>query len=403
MKYSGFYKLSIEERLKKIEISDGEKKTITDSGALSMEHADKMIENVIGTIHIPLGIAPNFIINGKEYVAPMAVEEASVVAAAAKAAKQTLPEGFTADADSPVMIGQMLLAGIEPADAVKKIEENREGIMALAKEKMKHLEEYGCGVIEFRPKIIDDMVVINFHVNVGEAQGANMVNSALEGIAPLIEEKTGGTAAMKIISNLATERKARATAVWKKEVVGEQVIEAVLRGIKFAKLDIYRAATHNKGIMNGIDAVAVATGNDWRSVEAGAHAYAAMNGYKPLTDYYKKDGNLVGAIELPLAVATVGPAVNSSPTAKIAMKIAGIKSSGELAMLMACVGLANNFAALSALGTVGIQKGHMKLHARTIASQAGAKGKQVDEVAKILANEKQFDVNYAKKILEGMK
>ena len=220
----------------------------------------------------------------------------------------------------------------------------------------------------------------------------------------MLEKVTEGTARIRIISNLASERMAHATAVWKKEVVGERTIEGVLDAYEFAKEDVYRCSTHNKGIMNGVDAVALAVGNDWRSVEAGAHTYAALGKYKPLTDYYKtENGDLVGSIDIPLALATVGPAMNSNPTASIALKILGVKGSRELAQAMACVGLANNFAALSALGTVGIQKGHMKLHARTIASQIGAKGEEVDKVAEILAKEKNFDIEYAKEVLKRIK
>jgi hydroxymethylglutaryl-CoA reductase len=249
------------------------------------------------------------------------------------------------------------------------------------------------------------MMIVDFHVAVGDAQGANMVNTVLENVAPTFARLTAGTVRLRIISNLATMRKARASAVWKKDVVGEEIIEGVLDAYEFAKHDVYRCATHNKGIMNGIDAVALATGNDWRSVEAGAHAYAALGHYKPLTRYYKNEnGDLVGQIELPLAVATVGPALNSSPTARLALKIMGVKTSKELAMAMACIGLSNNFAALSALSTEGIQKGHMKLHARNIAMYSGANSPQeIEAVADALAESKDFSLEKAKEALDSLR
>jgi hydroxymethylglutaryl-CoA reductase len=220
----------------------------------------------------------------------------------------------------------------------------------------------------------------------------------------MLEKVSEAAARIRIVSNLATERKAHASAVWKREVIGKEAIDGVMDAYEFAKADVYRCSTHNKGIMNGVDAVALAVGNDWRSVEAGAHTYAALGRYKPLTDYYvNENGDLVGSIDIPLALATVGPAMMSNPTAPIALKILGAKGSKELAMAMACVGLANNFAALSALGTVGIQEGHMKLHARSIASQAGASGEEVDKVAAVLSKEKNFDLGYAKEVLKRIK
>jgi hydroxymethylglutaryl-CoA reductase len=249
------------------------------------------------------------------------------------------------------------------------------------------------------------MLIVYFYVVVSDAQGANMVNTMLENVAPTLAELTKGRIRLRIISNLATKRKVRASAVWKKEVVGSEVIDGVLDAYEFAKNDVYRCATHNKGIMNGIDAVVMATGNDWRSVEAGAHVYAALDGYKPLTHYHKnKNGDLAGSIELPLAVATVGPAVNTSPTVKIILKIMKVTTSQELAMAMACVGLANNFAALSALSTEGIQKGHMKLHARNIAAYAGTSSpEETEAVAEVLSNDKNFSLEYAKEVLKRMR
>jgi hydroxymethylglutaryl-CoA reductase len=232
-----------------------------------------------------------------------------------------------------------------------------------------------------------------------------MVNTTLEGVAPALAQLTGGRIRLRIVSNLAVKRKARASAVWKKEAIGADAVEGVLDAYEFAKADVYRCATHNKGIMNGIDAVAMATGNDWRSVEAGAHAYAALGGYHPLTKFYKNEkGDLVGSIELPLALGIVGPAVNASPTARTVLKIAGVKSSRELAMMMACVGLANNFAAMAALSTEGIQRGHMKLHARNIATYAGAAlPEEMEKVTATLVKENNFTVERAKEVLDEMR
>ncbi len=411
--FSGFYKLSPEERLKRVKehagLSDEEAAMLSDSGALSMEAADKMIENVIGAIHIPLAIATNFRINGKDMVIPMAVEEPSVVAAASRAAKQTLPEGFKAEADESIMIGQIQITGVEDSGlALKNLEANKSEILKKAAEFMRPHERYGCGVRDMEWRVYETdagtMVIVNLLINVGDAQGANMVNTTAEGVSPFLIPLTGGKAKLRIVSNLADKRKVRVSAVWKKDIVGEAVVDGVLEGYEFAKVDVHRCSTHNKGIMNGIDAVALATGNDWRSVEAGAHTFAALGEYHPLTRYEKNDnGDLAGHIELPMAVAIVGPAVRSSPTAGIALKIAGVKSSRELATAMGAIGLANNFAALSALATEGIQKGHMKLHARNIAAYAGAEGEEVDKVAERLSQEKDYTAERAKEILDKMR
>jgi hydroxymethylglutaryl-CoA reductase len=413
MELSGFYKLKPEERLRKVKalagLTDAEAKTLSDTGALKLEVADKNVENVIGAVHLPLGVATNFRVNGKEMLIPMAVEEPSVIAGACRAAKNALPEGFRADADEQIMIGQIQVVGVPNAsEALKNLELNRKEILKAASEFMKPHEKFGCGVRGFEAKMLETergpMVIVDFHIAVGDAQGANMVNTTLEGVAPEIQRLAGGRVRLRIVSNLAVKRKARASAVWKKDVIGADTVEGVLDAYEFAKMDVYRCATHNKGIMNGVSAVAVATGNDWRSVEAGAHAYASLGQYHPLTKFYKNEnGDLVGSIELPLALATVGPAVNSSPTARIALKIAGVRSSRELAMAMACVGLANNFAALSALSTVGIQAGHMKLHARNIAAYAGATPEEAEKVAERLADEKNFSTDRAGEVLREIR
>ena len=412
--FSGFFKLSIEDRQKRVQehagLSDEEIMILNKTGALAPELADRMIENVIGAIHLPLGLATNFRINGKDHVIPMATEEPSVVAAACKAAKQCLPEGFSADADEPIMIGQVQIVNIQDIEKARKnLDLNKSEILEIARQFMLPHEKWGAGVVDFhtRPLRINskEMLIVEFYINVSDAMGANMVNTTLEGIAPTLETLTEGKVRLRIISNLATRRMVRAQAIWKKEMIGEEVIEGVIEGYDFAKADIYRCSTHNKGIMNGLDAVVIATGNDWRAVEAGAHTYASLGEYKPLTTYEKtENGDLLGRIELPLAVATVGGAINSSKTAKIALKIMQVHSSKELAQVCACVGLANNFAALAALSTIGIQSGHMKLHARNIAVIAGAvTTDEIDKVAKQLADDKNYSADHAKSILEKIK
>jgi hydroxymethylglutaryl-CoA reductase len=290
--FSGFYKLSLEERLEKVKraagLTEEEAKALMESGALRLDKADKVVENVIGAAHLPLGLATHFRINGKSMVIPMAVEEPSVIAAACRAAKQTLPEGFKADADESIMIGQVQLTSIEDVkEATKNLELNRKEIMGIAAHHMKQHERYGCNARGFDVKILDtqrgQMIVTDFYIAVGDAQGANMVNTVLENVAPTLAQLSGGKVRLRIVSNLATKRKTRAAALWKKEIIGEDAVEGVLDAYEFAKNDVYRCATHNKGIMNGIDAVTIATGNDRRSVEAGAHAYAALGHYKPLT------------------------------------------------------------------------------------------------------------------------
>lgn len=408
---SGLYKLPVEERLKILQehakLSNEEIALLKNSGALELPKAERMIENVIGAIHLPLGIATHFKINGKERLVPMAIEEPSVVAAASKAAKLTLPEGFTAKADEPIMRGQIQIVGAKE-NALQELGTHEKELFNIAKEYGKPLETYGGGLRKIT--FIEEksnrgkMIIVELFVDVRDAMGANTINTMAEKLAPTVQQYAGGTVRLRIISNLATERKVYAQAIWKKNVLGN-AIDAMLDGYELACVDRYRCATHNKGIMNGIDAVALATGNDWRAVEAGAHSYAALKGYKPLTHFEKTPaGDLKGSIELPMAVATVGGAVNTSPTAKIALKIAGLKTAQELAMMMACVGLANNFAALYALGTSGIQKGHMKLHSRNIAVLAGAKTpEEIDAAAKAMEEKGEYTVEYATKVLKGIK
>jgi len=411
---SGFHKLPIKRRLRIVrsfaDLSDEDIDILKHNSALG-EMADKMIENVIGTTQLPIGIATHFRINGKDYLIPMAIEETSVVAAASHAAKLARPaNGFRADSDESVMIGQIQLTRIKNiALAKKRINENKKKIMKILSNKDSILVKLGGGLKNIELREIESergkMLVVHLIVDVRDAMGANAVNTYCEAIAPFLEEVTGGKAVLKIISNLAVKRLVRAKAVWKKDVIGEDVIDGILDAYAFAKADPFRAATHNKGVMNGIDSVLIAAGNDWRAVEAGAHAYAAINGsYGPLTSYYKnKSGDLVGEIELPMAVGIVGGATRIHPVAKVALKIMGIKTAQELGQIAASVGLANNFAALRAMVKEGINKGHMKLHATNIAVAAGAHGEEIDIVAKRLVTENSITVSRAHDVLKEVR
>ncbi|HEC86771.1 MAG TPA: hydroxymethylglutaryl-CoA reductase, degradative, partial [Thermoplasmatales archaeon] len=318
--------------------------------------------------------------------------------------------GFRASTTDPVMIGQIQLLQIEDMDsAVDAINREQKRLLEVANAQDKTLVSFGGGARDIEVRILGEgnekMMVLHLLVDVRDAMGANAVNTMCEALAPIVEEITGGKTRLKILSNLADKRLAKAEAVFDKDTIGgEKVVDAFLEGYRFAVLDPYRAATHNKGIMNGIDAVVIATGNDWRAIEAGAHSYAARDGrYKPLTEYWKdSEGNLVGRIELPVAIGTVGGASSLHRKAQLCKKILGVKTASELAQVIASVGLAQNFAALLALSTVGIQKGHMELHAQNIAVMAGAKGDQIDEIAKRMIEEKNVKIDRAKELMKEL-
>ncbi len=411
----GFYKMTIEERLNKVAefagLSDEEKKMFLSTGALPLDIADRMIENVIGTFELPIGIATNFLIDGKDYLIPMVIEEPSVVAAASNAAKMAREGGgFTTDYTGSIMIGQIQVTKLnDPISAKFEVLKNKNEIIERANECDPILVKIGGGCKDVEARVIDTMVgkmlIVHLLVDVKDAMGANAVNTMCESVAPFIEKITGGKVYLRIISNLATYRLARAKAIFKKEAIGgEEVVEGIMNAYAFAVADPYRCATHNKGIMNGISALIIATGNDFRAVEAGAHSYAALGGYKPLTTYeINKDGDLVGTIELPLAAGVIGGATNVNPLAKLCLKILGVKSSEELARIIAAVGLAQNFAALRALATEGIQRGHMELHARNIAIMAGAVGEEIDKIVEVMVRERKIRLDYAKEILEKIR
>ncbi|RMF91716.1 MAG: hydroxymethylglutaryl-CoA reductase, degradative [Methanobacteriota archaeon] len=411
---SGFYRLSPEERLKIVkEFSglSGEETSLLSGRGLTLEQADRMIENVIGTIEVPVGIATNFLINGRDYLIPMATEEPSVVAAASNAAKIARKlGGFTTGSSEPVMIGQIQICKVPHMEAaVKAVEREKREILKMANEVDPVLVKFGGGAKDLQSRIIDTaagkMLIIHLHVDCRDAMGANAVNTMAETVAPYLEELTGGKAYLRIISNLAVHRTAWAEALFSRDELGEDVVEGVLNAYAFAAADPYRCATHNKGIMNGVSAVVLATGNDTRAIEAGAHAYAAYKGgYAPLTRYERNDsGDLVGRIELPVAVGLIGGATAVHPVAKANVRILGVKTASELGEVLAAVGLAQNFAALRALASEGIQKGHMKLHARNIAVMAGAPPELVDRVAERLAEEGRVRMDRAKEIVEELK
>ena len=410
---SGFYRMTPEERLKLVQefagLEDEEIELLRKTGALSMEQANRMIENVIGTTEFPLGIATNFLINGRDYLIPMATEEPSVVAAASNAAKMArVKGGFHAESTLPIMIGQIQLTNVEnPLQAREKIIEEMGKILAKANEQDPVLVKLGGGAVGLDVRVVNStvgqMIVIHLLVDVRDAMGANVINTMCEAIAPMIEELTGGRVFLRIVSNLAVHRLARAKAVFSKEALGgEDVVDGILKAYSFAVADPFRCATHNKGIMNGVIAVALATMNDTRALEAGAHAYAAMDGvYRPLSHWSRTvDGDLAGSIELPMAVGVIGGATAVHPVAKICRKILGVQSARELGEVMAAVGLANNLAAMRALATEGIQRGHLKLHARNVAATAGATAELIDFVAKQMVDEGKVSYDRAIEILK---
>lgn len=410
---SGFYKLTPKERVQIVKdfagLTDEEAETLLSTGSLKLELANRMIENVVGAFPIPLGIAVNFLINGRDYLIPMAIDEPSVVAAASYAAKMTRAKGgFHTSSTEPIMIGQIQAVNIDdPYGAKMAVLAAKEKILQKANEQDPMLVSVGGGAKDLDVRVIQTnsgpMVITELHVDCRDAMGANAVNTMAEAVAPLIERITHGRVYLRIISNLATKRLARAwTVVTKEELGGEKIVDGIIEAFNFAAADPYRAATHNKGILNGIIGVVIATCNDHRAVEAGAHAYAARSGqYSPLTVWEKnRDGDLVGSIELPMAVGTVGGATRVHPVAKIALKILGVKTANELAEVLAAVGLAQNLGALRALAHEGIQRGHMALHARNVAIMAGASGELIDLIVEKMVEERKVRLDRAKELVE---
>jgi len=413
---SGFYKLSPKERLELVKefagLSDDECVLLQNTGSLPLDLADRMIENVVGAIPLPLGIAVNFLINKRDYLIPMAIEEPSVVAAASYAAKMARDGGgFYTSSTPPIMIGQIQTVGIKDPHAAKmRVIQAKEEILKKANDQDPVLVSVGGGAKDLDAKVIQTtqgpMLITELNVDCRDVMGANAVNTMAEAVAPMIERITGGRVYLRIISNLATKRLARARCIVpKKAVGGEEVVDGIVNAYAFAAADPYRAATHNKGILNGIIAVIIATCNDHRAIEAGAHAYAVKNGhYTTLSTWEKNEnGDLVGSIELPMAVGLIGGAVRTHPIAKITLKILGVKTANEFAEVLAAVGLAQNLGALRALSHEGIQRGHMSLHARNIAIAAGATDELIDLVAEKMVKERKIRMDRAKELMEQFK
>lgn len=408
---SRFFEKNRKERIdivaKFANLTEQEIKILEGSGGISFEQADKMVENAIGTFSFPLGIATNFIINKKEYLVPMVIEEPSVIAAASKAAKiAKIHGGFVMQNDESYSIGQIQVVNVDVESATQKILKSSKEILDLANSKSNTLSKIGKGAKEISCKEIKTdsgpMLIVELLIDVGDAMGANVTNTMCEGVSPLIEKITNGKTVLKILSNYSTRRIVHGTATFEKEAVGgQETVDNIILAYQFAAYDKYRAVTHNKGVMNGIIAVANATGQDTRAIEAAAHAYAAKNErYTSLTHWDKdSDGNLVGKIEIPMSVGIVGGIINVHPTAKICTKILGVKSAGELACIIGAAGLAQNFSALRALASEGIQQGHMRLHARNIAAAAGATHEQIDTLVQKMTAEGNISINRAREIL----
>jgi hydroxymethylglutaryl-CoA reductase len=419
----GFYQLNPFERLQTVKSFDGLndedlRQLHGGNGALTVERADKMIENVVGTFSLPLGIATNFQVNLRDVLIPMVVEEPSIVAGASYAAKLVREGGgFHASSTEPLMIGQVQLVKVpDAARARYDILSRSEEILALANRQSSSLLALGGGAKELEAQIFEaspmgPMLVVHLIIDCRDAMGANAINTMAEAVAPLLEEISGGRAYLRILSNLSDRRLARARAIVPAKalardgITGEEVIEGILWAYSFAAVDPYRATTHNKGILNGIDPVLIATGNDWRAIEAGAHAYAARSGrYTSLTTWERDaQGNLVGTIEMPLAVGIVGGATKVHPAAQAALKLLNVQHAHELAEICVCAGLASNLAALRALATEGIQRGHMGLHARQIAMAVGAHAGEIDEIAYRMVEENLIKLARAEALLAELR
>ncbi len=423
----GFYNKTLAERLAQTASSadlTAPELSAWETGGLTPESADPMIENVVGLHALPLGIGLNFVVNGREVLVPMAVEEPSVVAGASFMAKLARAGGgFHATTTDPLMIGQMQVINvINLHEAKLKIYEKKAELLAEADSIDPILKKFGGGARDLEVRILEDspiggFLVVHLIYDVRDAMGANAVNTACERLAPRIEVITGGKVHLRILSNLADRRIARARCTIPvselemgrgdpagRPYSGEEVRDGIIAAYAFAAADPYRAATHNKGIMNGVDAVVLATGNDWRAIEAGAHAYAARSGrYTSLSTWNKDaDGNLVGTLEMPMAVGIIGGATKVHPAAKAAVKLMGVKTASELAEIIVSVGLAQNMAALRALATEGIQRGHMSLHARQVAIAAGASGELIEKVAAQMVSEKTVRIDRAEEILKNL-
>lgn len=417
----GFYKMTVEDRKKHIielfNLTEEDAEQLLNGISLPEETADKMIENVVGTFSLPLGLGLNFNINDKDYVVPMAVEEPSIIASASYIAKIVRDAGgFTTEATERIMIGQIQVVGCRDfTEAKEALLEKKEMLIQAANDAYPSLVARGGGAVDLDVRMLNEegskysqMLVVHLYVNTCDAMGANIINTMAESLAPVVEHIAEGKVYLRILSNYADRCLAKAKCVIPPRLLdsdgytGEEVRDGVIHAYEFAASDPYRAVTHNKGIMNGIDPVIIATGNDWRAVEAGAHAYASRYGqYGSMTTWSKDEaGNLVGELELPMSLGIVGGASRVHPMAKLAYKLLRVSTAKELAQVVVAVGLAQNLGALKALATDGIQKGHMALHSRSVAMAAGATGEMVDVIAEKLVEQKEIRVGYAEKLLK---
>ncbi|MDE1817609.1 MAG: hydroxymethylglutaryl-CoA reductase, degradative [Thaumarchaeota archaeon] len=411
---SKFHEKTRDEKLKVLEsfsnLSKEDIQILKGEGGINFDQANNMVENAIGIMSYPLGIATNFKINGQDYLIPMVIEEPSVIAAASKAAKIARKHGgFTMESDDSYSIGQIQVVNVDVKSGASKIMENSDEIIVLANSKSKTLSKMGKGAKTISCKEVitelGSMLVVEILIDVGDAMGANVTNTMCEAVAPLIEKITGGRVILKILSNYSTKRLVKGSAIFDKEDLGgEEIVNNIIWAYEFAANDPYRAVTHNKGIMNGIIAVANSTGQDTRAIEAAAHAYASRHGkYTSLTKWKKnKDGNLVGEIEVPMSVGIVGGIINIHPMIKTCVKILGVKSARELSCIIGAAGLAQNLSAIRALSSEGIQKGHMKLHAQNIATSAGVPQEKMAYVIAQMTREGNISVTRAKEILENL-
>ena len=406
-----FYEMSLDERLSllasKSNLTKNEISAVVNQ-PLPFDKIDRMVENAVGSFSLPLGIATNFVINGKEYLVPMAIEEPSVIAAASHAAKLAKSRGgFKASAESSIIRGQIQVTNLlDIKKAIHVVSKSKESLLRTVNSISKNVK-----ALDLRTRIVENeidgtkMLATELYVDCKDSMGANTINSMCELLGPEIEQKTSGKVILKILSNYATERIATSKATFKKqELGGNDIVDRILSAFAFAFSDTYRAVTHNKGIMNGIDAVSIATGQDFRAIEAAAHAYASRSGkYRSLTTFSKSsNGDLVGRIEIPLSVGIVGGASTVHPVARMGLKILGVKSASDLACVIASAGLAQNLAAIRALSAEGIQKGHMKLHAKNIAVAAGATGKLVDIVSETMYKQSKISLDSARRILQDL-
>jgi hydroxymethylglutaryl-CoA reductase len=417
-RFPGFYKITVRERRELVSEATGasidEMESALETGGLDPETADKFVENVLGTYALPFGVALNVRVNGRDYVVPMVVEEPSVIAAASNAAKMVRAGGgFSAEVDPPIMTCQVQLFDVGDAErGAARIAGEKAALLTLANRAVPGLVERGGGATDLEVRRLDaDMLVVHIYVDCRDAMGANLVNNIAEAVGDRIADLGGGKRGLRILSNLCDRRRVRVRATVPADMLstetlpGDLVIAGIVNASRFAEADPYRAATHNKGIMNGIDAVCIATGNDWRAVEAGAHAFAAQSGrYKPLATWRSGPGDvLVGSLELPLALGSVGGTLRVHPAARLALRLLGAEGAAEIAAVAASVGLASNLAAVRALATDGIQRGHMALHARSVAIAAGASTSEVEQIALMIVEARDITVDGASRALSVLR